>query len=231
MTPAGFARAFAGPIVSVELEKPQRERYSEHEVFMSGAKETDQPNHRSLTAADVALLLRHHEQIGSGHPAFYTEVGFVSSTMGGGTITLGGMFQLWMRGLWVISCSRCGGRLHLISLGGSLLSGVNQAYGVCLDCEACLTEPLPTQFSDFYMWGMAASRDQAIPTTINSEPRHGFDWGTGLTTAPVGFINTQLPEFTPMPVGTLLAELRTQEATLLEAESSREADSRPDNGL
>lgn len=164
-----------------------------------------------LTADDVALILRHRDHFKPGQADYYIEAGSVGSQFGGRVLTIGGLIQLWTSGQWVIPCARCSGRLYLVRVGGSLLSGNHSTTGICLGCREQITGPLPGSFGTYYASGMAISTSTGMPVVTQSVPRHGFDWKDGISTHPTGVNVTQEPEFQTVTLTEKMHERRVIE--------------------
>ncbi len=68
----------------------------------------------------------------------------------GGYIPLGLLLTLWKDGTFLHICPKCGAPLHLVGLGGSMLSGCHAAWGPCFECHDMVVDKNTGKFQK--MW-------------------------------------------------------------------------------
>ena len=54
--------------------------------------------------------------------------------IGGGSLSIGMLFDLWKKRLWTETCPECGGKVRIFCCGGSPLSGSHSYVGRCTSC-------------------------------------------------------------------------------------------------
>jgi hypothetical protein len=162
----------------------------------------------ALSADDIKLILKHRDHFEPGQSDSYIAAGSVGSQLGSGELTIGGLIRLWRSGQWVVPCTKCRGRLHLIRVAGSLLSGKHTATGVCLDCGEQSSGPLPGAFGKYAEHGLEAYKATRMPMVERSSPRHGFSWKDGVSAHPTGVNITHEPQFETVTLAEKLRALR-----------------------
>lgn len=87
---------------------------------------------------NLKLILAHSAEILRNERYFYCYFGTaflsVPYIWPDGPIPLGVLITLWQRGEFVDKCRECGGRVYMIGLGGSPLSGSHSWWGRCAEC-------------------------------------------------------------------------------------------------
>lgn len=90
----------------------------------------------------IGLILDHSQSIINCPKYFFCSLPFAFCSWpyvsGDGPLVLGYLILGWQSGHLIAPCANCNGDVHLISFGGSPLSGSNVWHGFCVSCQQAM---------------------------------------------------------------------------------------------
>lgn len=120
--------------------------------FPSNSKEVYQRD-EELLFENLDLILEYQDLILQS-PKYYGCIVFSAYMsiifLQGGYIPLGILLSLWKDGTFLHVCPNCGTPVHLVGLGGSMLSGCHAAWGPCFKCHDMVVDKNTGKFQK--MW-------------------------------------------------------------------------------
>ncbi|ABW66074.1 hypothetical protein [Desulfosudis oleivorans] len=186
----------------------EKQTIIEKEVLLPKQSRKEKARDLQLLQENLELILKHQDMILASPELFHSGpvdavIGLIY--MGGHRAPIGVLLRLWQQDLLMALCPHCAGRLYIFSAGGSPLSGINRATGICASCKQFVRTGLPSI-------GMVLKALKELKASLNRQRilrtrGQYFSFKDGLAGEPVPDVILE-PGITPVSFEELLCRLK-----------------------